>query len=92
MEKKVHQFSVKAVSDQGVFVLSVSNAGRKIPNEKLNNLFKPFNRGDHQPNSQGLGLGLYIAQEIATAHGGVLKATSTDEQTCFTLTLRLFSA
>jgi sigma-B regulation protein RsbU (phosphoserine phosphatase) len=35
--------------------------------------------------AQGLGLGLYIAHEIARAHGGTLGVTSTEAETCFTL-------
>ena len=79
--------NVEAFSEHGQFKLSVINAGDKIPKDKLNGLFKPFYRGDPNADSKGLGLGLYIAQEIAIAHGGVLKATSTDEETCFTLVL-----
>jgi signal transduction histidine kinase len=46
----------------------------------MQNLFKPYTRGNRQ---QGLGLGLYIASEIARAHGGSLKAVSTAEATTF---------
>jgi phosphoserine phosphatase RsbU/P len=38
---------------------------------------------------QGLGLGLYIASEIAKAHGGTLNVTSTPQLTCFTLKMPL---
>jgi signal transduction histidine kinase len=79
--------TVVALSEHGKFKLSVSNAGEKIPKEKLNGLFKPFYRGNLKSDSQGLGLGLFIAQEIAIAHGGALKATSTEEETRFTLIL-----
>jgi len=79
--------SVTAVTEPTNFSLCVSNAGTKIPEEKLNGLFKPFYRGDSKHTAKGLGLGLYIAKEIALAHGGDLTVTSTDEQTCFKLSL-----
>ncbi len=61
--------------------LSVSNSGEAIPAELMQNLFKPFFRA--RVGSQGLGLGLFIASEIAKAHGGGLVATSTAEETRF---------
>jgi signal transduction histidine kinase len=73
----------RAVTDSGMFELSVSNAGEPIPPEALQRLFQPFFRADVQPARQGLGLGLYIASEIARAHGGTLEATSNPEKTSF---------
>ena len=49
----------------------------------------PFSRGEVRPSQQGLGLGLYIASEIAKAHGGSIDVTSTPELTCFTLRMPL---
>ena len=48
----------------------------------MKNLFKPFHRGLNA--MQGLGLGLYIASEIARAHDGTLDVSSTPERTRFT--------
>lgn len=75
---------VKASSASGKFHLSVVNAGLKIPNAIINNLFEPYFRGKDQTGKDGLGLGLYIAFQIAKAHGGVLKVRSTKKETCFT--------
>jgi signal transduction histidine kinase len=72
--------SAKSVEDS--FELSVTNYGTPISEKAMQNLFKPFTRGD-RPSQHGLGLGLYIAAEIARAHGGTLSVTSTDERTTF---------
>ena len=50
----------------------------------MEQLFQPFARGDVQSHQQGLGLGLYIASEIARAHGGTIDVASTPGETCFT--------
>jgi signal transduction histidine kinase len=75
---------VRAVIDANHFELSVANAGDPIPPEALERLFLPFYRGQAKPTGQGLGLGLYIAHEIARAHGGNLGVTSTPKETMFT--------
>ncbi|RYZ94271.1 MAG: HAMP domain-containing histidine kinase [Sphingobacteriaceae bacterium] len=85
--KKGAVVSVQATSDNGEFILSVTNTGNKIPEAAMERLFQPFSRGEVVPSQQGLGLGLYIASEIVRAHGGTLNVTSTDEQTCFTFKL-----
>ena len=56
---------VRAESTGGTFELSVSNAAEPIPPAILARLFEPFSRGGVGNYRQGLGLGLYIASEIA---------------------------
>jgi two-component system, sensor histidine kinase and response regulator len=57
--------------------LSVHNAGH-IPPELLRRVFEPFQqRGDQRTRAEGLGLGLYIVQQIAFAHGGDVTIDST---------------
>ncbi|WEK03244.1 MAG: PAS domain-containing sensor histidine kinase [Candidatus Devosia phytovorans] len=68
----------------GAFELMVCNGGELISPPAMEQLFQPFYRGKVRPSQQGLGLGLFIASEIAKAHGGTLKATSDDDETCFT--------
>jgi K+-sensing histidine kinase KdpD len=79
--------SVKAESIAGIFTLSVANEGQRIPEANMKYLFQPFVRGEVGVNQKGLGLGLYIASEIAHAHGGKLEAISSDRETVFTLTM-----
>ena len=74
----------EAVTDENCFVLSVANAGEPIPEEVCSRLFQPFFRGEARPSRQGLGLGLFIASEIAKAHDGTLDVSSSAEETRFT--------
>ena len=71
------------------FELAICNVGTPIPAAAMERLFFPFSRGEVRPSQQGLGLGLYIASEIAKAHGGTLDVTSTPQLTCFTLKMPL---
>jgi signal transduction histidine kinase len=76
--------SITAISDKEGFELSVTNAGPPIPLDKMDRLFQPFSRGAEEAPQPGLGLGLYIAAEVAKAHHGSLGVSSTiDAGTCF---------
>ena len=75
---------LRASTADGWLEISVCNAGSPIPAEAMDRLFQPFFRGGDRPNRQGLGLGLYIASEIARAHDGTLNAESTAAGTRFT--------
>lgn len=75
---------VHAATQNREFELSVVNAGEPIPDAALKQLFQPFYRGAVRPSQQGLGLGLFIASEIARAHGGALTADSSLKETRFT--------
>lgn len=54
-------------------ILTVSNAGPGLPAERLATFFQPFVAGSP---STGLGLGLYLSNRIAAAHGGTLAIDS----------------
>jgi len=60
------------------------NAGEPIADDTMKRLFAPFSRGEVRPSLQGLGLGLYIASQIAEAHDGTLTASSVNRETVFT--------
>jgi sigma-B regulation protein RsbU (phosphoserine phosphatase) len=77
----------EAFTENDRFELMVANAGEPIPEDVLPRLFQPFFRGDARPSRNGLGLGLFIASEIAKAHSGELKVTSTAEETTFRFTM-----
>ncbi|MFT3815596.1 MAG: HAMP domain-containing sensor histidine kinase [Acidovorax sp.] len=73
-------------SDQTEVHLEVHNEGPAISEARRETLFQPLadttrDRGDlshSSSQSSGLGLGLYIAYQIAMAHGGSIEVRSTD--------------
>jgi phosphoserine phosphatase RsbU/P len=68
-------------------VLAVTNRGQ-IPAEILGCLFEPFRRAKTRAGSvEGLGLGLFIVQQIVLAHDGRIDAESSDGITTFRVTL-----
>jgi sigma-B regulation protein RsbU (phosphoserine phosphatase) len=77
---------IEATNDVNGLKLVVANGGNPIPPEAMERLFQPFHRGEVRSSLQGLGLGLFIASEIARAHNGKLEVTSSLEETRFTFT------
>lgn len=75
---------VRAATYGSSFELSVANSGEPISPAAMEKLFQPFYRGQVRASLQGLGLGLFIASEIARAHGGTLEVDSNTEETRFT--------
>ncbi len=80
---------VSATTDAGELRLSVANGGVPIAPDAMKHLFQPFFRGKVRPSQQGLGLGLYIAAEIAKAHNGALTVVSDEAETRFTFAMPL---
>lgn len=79
-------------AEEQVVTISIWNAGEPISDDVLQRLFAPFCRTPARPegetNGAGLGLGLFIVREIATACGGTVEASSSyDQGTNFRLRL-----
>ncbi len=70
-------------------VICFQNTGKTIPKEKLTSIFEKFFRLDDArvTNTGGAGLGLAIAKEIVTLHGGTIYAVSDNGITDFTVNL-----
>lgn len=76
---------VRVFHEEDEVVISVVNQGTPIPAQLMPLLFEPFTRSEAGQRGEGLGLGLYIASQIATAHNGTLTVTSSaQEGTLFT--------
>jgi signal transduction histidine kinase len=80
---------VRMADDAGCATLSVANLAPPIAQAQLGTLFdafKPESVGNVR-NPDGLGLGLYIASEVAKGHGGTLDYSHDGSRVTFTLTL-----
>jgi len=76
---------VKFINEQ--LIVQVTDSGPGIPMEEQEKIFQPFYRGAHGRRIvQGMGLGLSIAHDIITAHGGEIDLKSAPGNgSCFTL-------
>jgi signal transduction histidine kinase len=72
--------TVRALDRGADALVVVHNHGTPIPAADLATIFDPFRRPARPRTSVGLGLGLFIAHEIARTHGGKMWATSSAEE------------
>lgn len=81
--------SLFAKLDGKQIVIYVSNDGKKIPRNSLDQLFERFYRVENSRSKEtgGTGLGLAIAKDIVTAHHGNIYAESNDNITSFVVKL-----
>jgi signal transduction histidine kinase len=68
--EKQGRVEVSGAVAEGQVCVVVSDNGPGIPADKLASIFDPY----FTTKSEGSGLGLWIAQQIVTAHGGTLQA------------------
>ena len=73
----------------GYVEIDVENGGAAIPEGDRAAMFDPFRRGSLAAgHTKGLGLGLFIVQQIARAHGGDVSVSSEPGRTVFTVKLQ----
>ncbi|QQS33483.1 MAG: sensor histidine kinase [Acidobacteriota bacterium] len=80
-DKKTLTF--RTFEDAGSSAIAVADSGHGFDSQILPKIFDPF----FTTKDKGIGLGLSIAHEIASQHGGTLTATSSGVATTFTLSI-----
>ena len=63
--------SARSDGQDGVLTIAVRDTGPGIPADKRSAIFEPF----FTTKAEGSGLGLWIVQQIITAHGGMVEAS-----------------
>lgn len=86
--------SVEVRGEEDRVAIVVHNRGVTIPPDQLDGIFNPMKQRDAQRSASGssptgsLGLGLYIADQIISAHDGVIEVRSSESSgTTFTVYL-----
>ena len=80
--------TVEAASYQLFCRIDVTDTGPGIPEEELSKVFQRFYRSPAAYEAEGVGIGLYLARQIAQGQGGYIKASSRPGQgSCFSLYL-----
>jgi two-component system sensor histidine kinase HydH len=73
IERNGHvEVSASVDAQSGVLTIKVRDTGPGIPAEKRSAIFEPF----FTTKADGSGLGLWIVQQVVTAHGGVVEASN----------------
>lgn len=83
--------AIRAQALSGQVEIIFENKGSRIPEQKLQTIFEKFYRVDSARSSQtgGAGLGLAIAKQITTLHGGDIVAYSDERSNRFVVRLPL---
>jgi signal transduction histidine kinase len=88
-----HPVSVRLSGTEQDVSVAVHNLGPVIPADKIGSVFDPLIRfaardAMNETRDTSLGIGMFIAREVAGAHGGAITvASSADEGTTFCVTL-----
>lgn len=68
--------TIEAVLEGNVIRCSVQDNGVGIPSEQCHQLFDLYQRGPNARHTYGLGLGLFLCQQIIRAHGGAISVSN----------------
>lgn len=71
--------------DREALVTEVTSHGVVLAEELRRRIFDPFAQGEAPGTKNGVGLGMFIVQQIAIAHGGTCDVTSDESGTTFSI-------
>lgn len=86
------EIAVRVGTEDGRAVCTVADRGVGLEASQIPLLFHPYYRAGSPAKFAGAGLGLYISQGIAAAHGGQIVVDSSGKGSTFTMVLPLVSS
>lgn len=81
----VHTCLIDVKTDNKKLVISFSNTGVTISQEDLLHIFEPFYRSEASKQEKGHGIGLFLTEKIIHLHHAIIKVTSENNKTVFTV-------
>ncbi len=87
LKHAAHLISLSLTENGRTFILTVANDGDRIPDGEAERIFEPFVKLDK--NSEGTGIGLPFARNLAEMHSGSLTLDASAEDVTFVLELPL---
>jgi signal transduction histidine kinase len=79
--------SIVAEANESELEIRVANEGAALDAETRERIFEPFWRPKGAKRPEGLGLGLFIVEHIATRHGGAVRVDSKEGATIFVFSM-----
>lgn len=76
---------ITTYTEENNVCITITDEGDGISEDKKDNLFTPFKRGEE--NIEGSGLGLYLVKKIIDSHGGNISLEESIKGTCFKIVL-----
>lgn len=86
-EEAISQFDNPSLSSSRYFLISITNSGKHIPDDKIDNVFKryfQFLDATTHNYGWGRGIGLYYVQRLIAIQQGDIKVANVPEGVCFT--------
>ena len=81
-EVNTRVLKIRTSSEQGRVNVEITDSGKGIPGEELDNIFTPF----YTTREDGMGIGLSLSRQIMRLHKGSIKVVSIPgRETTFTL-------
>ncbi|MEE4114593.1 MAG: ATP-binding protein [Marinilabiliaceae bacterium] len=81
-ESDMKKLKIRTLAEEGRVLVEISDSGKGIPPDDLENIFTPF----YTTREKGMGIGLSLSRQIMRLHKGSIKVVSSpDKETRFTL-------
>ncbi len=80
---------IKVFKEKGWVVVSITDSGKGIPQDEINQIFDPF--FSTKPTGEGTGIGLDISKRIIEKHSGKIEVESKPGETTFSIYLPIMN-